>query len=148
MQFTCAVDIDLPRATVINYFKNPDNMQYWQDGFISYKQLGGNAGTEGAQSLVTYDIRGKKMQLTETVLTSKLPAEFHGLYEGDFGKNTMSNYFVELGPKLTRWRAEIEYLETKGFIMKMMSLFFSGIFKKQTQKWMNQFKSFTEKAPA
>jgi len=144
MKFTCSVDIDLPRSKVIELFDNPENMGNWQDGFISFEHKSGKAGEVGAQSIVTYEIRGRKMELLETITSRKLPEEFHGTYEGDFGKNTMNNYFTKLDPVKTRWKAEVEYLETRGFVMKMMSLVMPGMFRKQTQKWMDQFKDWSE----
>ncbi len=144
MKFNCAVDIDLHRDRVVELFDNPENMQFWQDGFISFEPKSGIPGTVGAQSLVKYDIRGRKMTLTETITMRKLPEAFYGTYEGDFGKNSMNNDFKELGPQQTRWTAEVEYLEMRGFMMKLMAKLMPGIFKKQTQKWMDQFKVWSE----
>ena len=146
MKFTCTVDIAKNRAAVVLLFDNPDNMQHWQDGFLSFEHKSGSPGKAGAQSTIKYDVKGRKMTLLETVTKNDLPEEFHGTYEGDFGKNTMHNYFEVLGPESTRWRSELEYLETNGFIMKTMALLMPGIFKKQTQKWMDQFKAFAEKS--
>lgn len=85
-----------------------------------------------------------EMELLETVISRNLPEEFHGSYEGDFGKNYMYNYFNELDSKQTRWIAEIEYIEMKGFMMNVMKTLFPKTFQKQTQKWLNQFKTWAE----
>jgi len=146
MKFTCSVVIAKNRDDVVHLFDNPDNLQHWQDGFISLKHSSGTPGKAGAQSTIRYDIRGKKMDMLETVTKRNPPEEFHGTYEGDFGKNTMHNYFDVLGPESTRWRSELEYLEMNGFIMKTMAFLMPSIFKKQTQKWMDQFKAFAEKS--
>lgn len=144
MKFTCIVDIDKSREEVIHLFDNPDNMKHWQDGFVSFAHKSGTPGTEGAQSIVKYDMKGRKMDLLETVTKRNLPEEFHGTYEGDFGKNTMHNFFEVLGPKQTRWRSELEYIKMNGFIMKAMAIIMPSMFRKQTQKWMDQFKTFAE----
>lgn len=146
MKFTCSVDIDLPRDSVVKIFDNPENMQYWQDGFISYEPKSGKIGQTGAQSIVKYDIKGRKMTLLETVTLRNLPDEFHGSYEGDYGKNTMNNYFEILDNNKTRWRSEVEYIEMNHFMMKIMAKLMPSMFKKQTQKWMDQFKVFSETA--
>lgn len=144
MKFTCTVDIEKSRGEVVRLFDNPDNMPHWQDGFISFTPKSGTPGQVGATSIICYDIRGKKMELLETVTMNSLPEEFHGTYEGDFGMNTMHNYFEVLGPQETRWRSELEYLEMNGFVMNTMAKLMPNMFRKQTQKWMDQFKVFVE----
>ena len=144
MKFSCSVDIHLTRDIVVDIFNNPENMQYWQDGFISFHHKSGEAGQVGAQSLIQYDIKGRKMELLETVTVSNLPEEFHGTYEGHFGKNTMHNYFEKLPDGHTRWQSEVDYIQIDNFIMKIMSKLMPGMFRKQTQKWMDQFKVFAE----
>lgn len=144
MKFSCSVDIDKSRDEVVRLFDNPDNMRHWQDGFISFTPQSGTAGKVGAQSLIKYDIKGRKMDLLETVTKNNLPQEMHGTYEGDFGKNTMHNYFKVVGPNRTRWISDLEYQEMNGFIMKTMAKLMPSMFRKQTQKWMDQFKVFAE----
>lgn len=145
--FTCTVDIDLPRTRVIELFDNPDNMKHWQDGFESFEHVAGNPGEPGAQSIVRYNMKGRKFELLETVIKRELPKQFHGTYEGHWGKNSMNNYFEELSPERTRWRAELEYTEVNSLMMKLMGFFMPGMFKRQTQKWLDQFKAFAEGNP-
>lgn len=145
--FTCTVDIDLPRTRVVELFDDPENMKHWQDGFESYGHVSGNPGKTGAQAIIKYNMKGRKFDLLETVTKNALPDELHGSYEGDWGKNTMNNYFEELGPHKTRWRAELEYIEVNSLMMKLMGFLMPGMFRKQTQKWLDQFKVFAEKNP-
>jgi len=144
MKFNCSVEIDLPRNRVIELFDNPDNMRHWQDGFISFEHYKGEPGQPGAESKIKYEINGREMELTETVLVNNLPDEMSGTYESKMTYNSMKNYFHELNPTKTRWESEIEYIELRGFMMKIMGKLFPGMFRKQTQKWMDQFKAFAE----
>jgi len=139
MKFTCNVEIDESREEVIKLFDNPDSIQYLQDGFVSLECLSGTPRDEVAISRVTY----KRVELLETSITRNLPEEFHGSYEVSCGKNTVYNYFEKLGDK-TKWTAEVEYLETLGIMMRLMKTIMLGLFKKQPQKWMDQFKIFVE----
>lgn len=146
MKFTCSVTINLPRATVIKLFDNPENLKEWQDGFHSFQPLEGSAGEKGSVAEVTY-LMGKskkKMVITETVLKNNLPDEFIGHYHHEHMSNTMKNTFIDLGQQ-TRYDAEVHYLEFKGFMVKTIAFLFPGMFKKQVQKWLNQFKEFAEK---
>ena len=148
MKFTCYVDIELPIEKVIELFDNPDNMKHWQDGFVSFTNISGTPGQPGAKSRIIYKMgKGKKqMELIETVLVRNLPHEFSGTYEHKNMTNSMKNSFVKKGPAQTRWQADIEYTKLSGFMIKMMAFLMPGMFKKQVQKWMDQFKAFAEKS--
>jgi len=141
MKFSCKVEIELPRDIVVQLFDNPDNMPYWQDDFIAFEHISGTPGQEGSTAKVIY----KRVELLETVLENDLPNAFHGSYEGSWGKNLMNNYFEETGRQSTIWKAEVEYIAMENIMMKIMGRFFPGMFRKQTQKWMDQFKVFAER---
>ncbi len=145
MKFTCSVTVNLPRPRVIELFDNPDNMKHWQDGFISFTHKEGEPGQPGAMSIVKYSINGREMELTERVEVRNLPEEFSGSYESKYTFNYMKNTFHEIDLRTTRWDAEIEYTRMSGIMMKVMSWVAPGMFKKQTQKWMDQFKAFAER---
>lgn len=144
MKFSCSVDIDLPRERVIELFDNPHNLQYWQDGLVSFTHKSGIPGQVGAQSSMIYSNKGRKMEILETLTKYNLPESMHGSYEGSWGKNTMHNYFEVLDEVRTRWRADMEYLEMNGFMMKLMAKLKPSLFRKQSQKWMDQFKAWAE----
>ena len=147
MKFTCHVDVNQPINKVIELFDNPDNMKHWQDGFVSFTNISGRPGQPGAKSRVIYDM-GKRgqMELIETVLVRNLPHEFSGTYEHKHMTNSMKNSFKELSPNQTRWTAEVEYTKMNGFMIKIMAFLMPGMFKKQVQKWMDQFKAFAERS--
>lgn len=144
MKFLCSVEIDLNRDRVVELFDNPANMQYWQDGFVSFEHISGTPGHPGAKSRVLYKNRGKDIELIETVTVRNLPHEFTGGYDHSHMYNSMKNTFEELGSDRTRWNADIAYTIKKGFMLKVMSKIMPGAFKKQTLKWMVQFKEWAE----
>jgi uncharacterized membrane protein len=144
MRFKCQVDIDLPREKVIELFDSVDNLKHWQDGFISFEHLTGEPGEVGSTARMMYEMNGRPMELIETVTVKNFPDEFSGTYVHKHMTNSMVNKFEWLASDKTRWTAEIEYTQLNGFIIKMMAFLMPGMFKKQTQKWLNQFKAFAE----
>ena len=144
MKFTCFVDINLPIHEVIERFDNEENLKEWQDGFIGIEHIEGVKGEVGAKSNMTYKIGKKDMVLTETILVKNFPHEFTGLYEAKEMVNTMKNTFQPLSENQTRYSSEIEYTQFNGIMVKLMATLMPFIFKKQVQKWMNQFKAFAE----
>ena len=145
MKFTCSVDIKLPKARTVELWSDPENLVKWQDGFKSFEHLSGNPGEVGAKSEMKYENGSHKIELLETIISNNLPDEFTGRYEAKQMVNTMKNTFTEISENETRWEAEIEYLSFHGFMPKLMAFLMPGMFRKQTQKWLDQFRDFCEK---
>ena len=145
MNFTCSVEIKKPINEVVALFDNPENLSEWQDGFIRMETISGTPGEVGSKSRMLYKMGKGTMELIETILVNDLPNELKGQYEHKHMDNTMSNRFTTLPNGDTLYEAEIHYTAFKGFIVKVMKTLFPGMFKKQVQKWLNQFRDFCEK---
>ena len=145
MKFTCTVEIEKPVDDVVRLFDSVENMKEWQDGFVSYEHLSGTPGEPGAKARLIYKAGKREMELIETITVKNLPQEFSGTYEHKHMVNTIKNSFTPLGPNKTRYDAELEYTKFVGFVPKMMALFMPGMFRKQTQKWLDQFRDFAER---
>lgn len=144
MKFSCFVDIHLPKTRVVELFNNPENLKHWQDGHQGIDHLEGEPGAVGAKSMIHYQDGKRKMKIQETIIVSNLPDEFTGLYELKEMANTMQNLFEEISSEKTRYTANIEYTRFTGFMPKLLAFLMPGMFKRQVQKWMNQFKAFAE----
>ncbi len=145
MKYQCSVDIDLPIERVVELYDDPDNYKAWQDGFVSYTPLSNNPGEPGAKSRLLYDHNGREMELIETIKVKNLPYEFTAVYEHQMMTNVMKNSFIPISSYKTRYEVEVEYVKFKHFIGKLMARFIPFVFKRQTEKWLNQFKSFAER---
>lgn len=143
MKFSCHVDINLPRDRVIELFDNPENMHKWQEGLVSFEHLEGERGQPGARSKLVYQNGKKTFDLYEYITVRNLPEEFSGYYDHVAMRNTMRNSFKDLGNGITRWESNLDYT-FKTPMWRFMSMFMKGMFKKQTQKWLNNFKEFAE----
>ena len=86
----------------------------------------------------------REIEMIETITRRNLPEEFSGTYDAKGVHNIISNKFIELGPNKTKYLTESEF-QFKGF-MKLMGWLMPGAFKKQSQKFLEDFKAFAEKA--
>jgi hypothetical protein len=145
MKFTCSVTIHAPVQKVAELFGNEDNYKKWQPGFVSIQHISGDAGEPGAKSKIIVQPGKHTIELVETILVNNLPAEISALYEHKHMVNTMANRFTALGENDTRHETEITYTKFIGFMPKMMALLMPGLFKNQTQQWLEKFKLFAEK---
>ena len=142
-EYTVHVDIDLPRHRVIELFDNTDNLFKWQTGLQSFDHISGEPGQPGAKSLLVFQSGKQRVELTETITERNLPEEFSGTYEWSTGMNTLRNRFIELGPNRTRLESTCSY-KFSSFMLKMMGMFCPGMFRKQNQKFLDNFKAFAE----
>jgi uncharacterized membrane protein len=144
VKFTCLTEIYAPRKKVIELWKNPKNYKHWQDGFEAFKLIEGKQGEVGSRAFLTYNNKGNQFDLEETVVENKLPETFEGEYLHVTMTNRMKSTFVALDTETTIWKVEIHYTQFNGIAMKLFGFFGKRIFKKQTQKWLDNFKAFAE----
>lgn len=87
----------------------------------------------------------RQIDLLETITKNNLLNEFEGKYEWKGGWNTLKNQFIELGDDKTIWTTETE-MQLSGF-MKVNGFLMPGSFKKNSYKFMENFKEFAENQP-
>jgi len=144
MKFTCSVVINAPREKVTSLFNDEKYLKEWQDGYQGSQLLSGESGKEGAKSKIIF-LQGKRsMELLETIEVVDMPYEKTALYEHAHMTNSMQNIFEELENGHTKYSAHIHYTEFHGLVPRLMARFFPKLFKKQAQKWLDQFKHFVE----
>jgi len=143
MKYSCTIDIHLPRERVIALFDDPHNLKRWQPTLRSFEHLDGTAGQVGARSKLTYRKGERDMVMTETVTVRNLPERFVGTYTMDGVWNTVDNQFTAVDADTTRWDADVEFKFSNPFLT-FIGWVVPGMFKKQTQKFMQLFKDFAE----
>lgn len=144
MKFTCTVIINQPIDLVAELFINPDNLKEYQDGFLKKEIVSGVPAEVGTVSRMYYKQGKRDMIINETVTSNNLPHEFSGFYHHIHMDNTMTVRFIPLAENQTRYETEVEYTAFRGFMVKAIAFLFPSMFKKQVQKWLDQFKEFAE----
>ena len=145
MKYTVEIDINLPREKVIELFDNQDNLSKWQCGLESFEHLSGTAGEVGAKSFIKYKMGKRDIEMTETIIKKNLPDEYSFTFEAKGMWNQVDNYFKAMDANTTKWKSDNIF---KGnFMMSVMMFLMPGAFKKQSLKFMNNFKAFAEDRP-
>ncbi len=85
------------------------------------------------------------MILTETIVSNELPHSFEAFYHHKHMDNSMKCTFAEIVPNKTQCKYEFEYTRINWFMPRLVAILFPGMYRKQGEKWMNQFKEFVEK---
>ncbi len=144
MHYSCEVLINLPREKVIKLFDDAGNLKKWMEGLESFEHLSGEPGQPGAESQLTFDHKGHRLEMIETIRERNLPELYAGTYTTRGVINEVINHFYEDGTDRTRWVSENEF-QFNG-LMKLMVFFMRNAFPKQTKFHMENFKKFAEKA--
>ncbi|MGX1930907.1 SRPBCC family protein [Flagellimonas sp. 2504JD4-2] len=142
MKYTIEIVIDLPRDEFLKKLDNAENMKHWQRGLVKYELLSPDPSREGAQMSLTYKMGKREFDMIETLIKRNLPDEMHTTYDTKGVHNIQKNYFKEENGK-TRWISESEF-QFSGIGMKIMAFLMPGAFKKQSCKYLEDFKAFAE----
>ncbi len=145
MKFKGTIEINQSIELVTQLFADPKNLKHYQDGFVKKELISGRQGEKGAVSKMYYQYGKRQMELVETIMANHLPNVFEAHYHHKHMDNTYKCFFTALGPNKTRYDIEVEYTRINWVMPKMMAILFPGMYRKQGQKWMQNFKEFVEK---
>ena len=148
MKIKGSIDINQPRDRVAELFADPENLKFYQDGFLRKELVSGISRQDGAISKMYYQYGKNEMELTETITANRLPESFEAFYHHKHMDNTMECTFEWLGANETRYNYAIEYTRINWVMPKLMALLFPSVYRKQVEKWMKQFKEFAEHSNA
>ena len=143
MKYTCTIEIDAPIEQVAELWADENHFAQWQDDFESIELIEGAPGAIGSLSKIKYN-GTPKIVLAETILKNDLPRIKVGQYDHKHMTNTQTTRFEAIDNNRTLFTSEVEYTKFNGFMIKLFAKLFPGKFKQQSQKWMNQFRSFAE----
>jgi carbon monoxide dehydrogenase subunit G len=143
MNDTLEIEINQPRARVAELFGDPENLGAWQPGYLGLEHLSGTEGAAGSTSTLRYAHGKRVIEMTELLEVNNLPDEFSATYCAKGMKMTVRNRFEEAGPDKTRWDSENEAV-VSGIMMRVIALIMPGCFRKQSLKYMENFKAFAE----
>ncbi|RKE92179.1 SRPBCC family protein [Ichthyenterobacterium magnum] len=144
MKYTSEIIVKVPLDEFVKKMNNAENMKHWQRGLIATEHISGTPGEFGAKMKLNYQLGKRKMELIETVTKSNFPDEFHAIYSTKGMHNAQVNFFTQTPEGYTKWTSKAEFTPLN-FSMKVMTFLMPRAFKKQTLKYMHDFKNFAEK---
>jgi carbon monoxide dehydrogenase subunit G len=142
MKYTVNIDIDRPKDEVVSLFHNPEHYLKWMNGLQKHEIIKGEFGKVGTISKFQFKMGKREMIMEEEVLKSDLPNEHIVSYKAGKVCNEVCNRFEEISENQTRVYND-QAFQFKGF-MKLMGWFMPGAFKKQSMKYLVDFKNFVE----
>lgn len=143
MRYTVSIEINAPIDEVVRRFDNPDNLREWMPGLVSFEHMEGTPGEPGAKSKMVFQMGKRRIEMIETVTERNLPSRFAGTYEAKGVYNEVGNSFSAIDANTTIYSSD-QYFDFKG-AMKIIGWLFPGAFKKQSLKYLQDFKQFVER---
>ncbi len=143
MKYTQEIIINRPLLEVIGHFDNQANLYHWQPELLNFEHISGEPGKVGAQSRLTYMMGNREVEMVETLEICNLPEAFTGTYEAKGVWNRVQNRFSALDANRTKWESHCEF-QFSSIGMKLMGWLMPWLFKKESYKYMRNFKDFVE----
>lgn len=143
MLYTTEIIVKVPLNVFVNKMDNMENMKHWQRGLQSAEHLSGNPGDLGSKIKLNYKFDKREMEIIETITKSDFPNEFHATYKTKGMNNIQENYFTKTEDGFTKWTSVNEFIPLS-FPMRIMLFLMPSAFKKQSLKYMKDFKNFAE----
>lgn len=143
MLYTTEIIVKVPLDVFVKKMNNIDNMKHWQRGLQSTEHISGHPGDLGSKIKLNYKYDKREMEIIETITKSNFPSEFHATYTTKGMNNHQKNYFSETADGHTKWTSVNEFTPLS-FSMRAMLFLMPNAFKKQSLKYMQDFKNFAE----
>lgn len=144
MKYTSEIEIDKRIDRVIELFDDPKNLPKWMKGLESFEPISGRAGHVGSKSRLKFKMGKREFEMIETITVRHLPEEYTCTYELKGVNNIVKNKFIRLSDERTKYITEQEF-QFSGF-MKIIGFLMPTAFKKQSMKYLIDFKNFVENA--
>ena len=142
MNYTLELQIKQPIDVVGELIGDPGLRQSWQPDLLGIEPVEGEPGKQGSTALLKYRMGKAVLEMKETIVENRLPHQFASTYEADKVWNLVVNDFEETAAGRTKWTFTSEF-RCRG-LLKAMAFFMPGMFRKQSLKYMKQFKDFAE----
>ena len=143
MRYRLEQEINLHRDRVFALMLDHQNLTKWQPDLLSVEHLSGVPGQVGAKTKQVNRQGKGELEIIETITVRKPPEELCATYEAGSVWNLIECRFYDIGNDRTRWVLTSDFRSTN-IMLKLMTIFTPGMFKKQTAKFMNRFKEFAE----
>ena len=144
MQYVETIDINCPRDEVTAKVTDLALAGQWQPTFIRSEPISGTPGETGAKTKLVHKFGKGETELIETIEAASLPDGLTCVYETKGVWNRVVNRFTEPSPGVTRWEMDCEF-KCSG-MMKLVAKATPGMFRKETRKNMEAFKTYAEGA--
>lgn len=142
MKYTSEIIINRPIEKILPLFDNPDNMFKWMEGLKKITPLTKQQGHVGSRMEMYFELGKRKLHIIETILEKNLPQSMCCKYTSFGMENLVHIHFEPIHDNQTKYWTENTF-KFKG-IFFLMKYFFSNMFKKQSYKYLTDFKSFAE----
>lgn len=142
MRYSFDIKIEKPIEVVIQKFKDEEGLKHWMDGFQKVEHISGIPGTKGAVSDFYFLHKKREMKIRETILEENLPKSIKFAYQSSMGYNEVETVFEPINENRINLTSN-NYFKLKG-LMKVFGWLMPGMFKKQSLKYMTNFKAYCE----
>ncbi len=142
MEFSKQIIVAKPLEQVAALLEDPHHPLHWQPALVAIEPGAGERGTPGATARFSYDYKGTKFDLEETVLARVLPEHVVSSYATKGIEHKLTIRLEDAGDGTTRidFDNELKFSGT----MKLMGSMLGGKLREQAEKNVDYFKTWAE----
>lgn len=143
LSYTSEIIINKPVTTCFSEIVNLDSMKHWQEGLISIEHISGTPREIGSVMILNYLFGKRKMKLTESVTHRENNSSIHFNFDTKIMHNVQKNTFEVIDETTTKWVSKNQFFP-RNFSARIMLFLIPKAFKKQTKKYLTNFKNYVE----
>lgn len=143
MRYTVQIEVEKPLDEVVRLFVDRANMPYWQEGLLADEPLEGEPGHAGSRARLRFKMGKREIEMVETIEVRDLPQKFTAFYDTKGVRNRVAMRFEKVSDSTTRLVSDQEFV-FEGLMMRIMGALFGSMFRKQSMKYMTDFRAFAE----
>ena len=143
MKYTTEIIINKPVEKCFSALENLENMKHWQLGFENVEHISGIPRAIGSKIKLNYRFGKRKMSLEESVMAKEKNHCIHFNFNTKGLLNIQENFFEKIDKTTTKWICINEFIPTN-FSARIMLFLMPKAFKKQSKKYLTDFKNFVE----
>jgi len=145
MKYSVSNTISKPIQEVIEAFSHQENRLIWMKGLTSFEELDDAPLSIGAKSRLTFIMGKRTLIMTQIVLDNQLPESLKLVSKSRDVNNMITHKFRAVGENKT-YHETAHIFEFKNWGMKLLSPLMKKAFIQQSQTYLDDFKTFIEKA--
>ncbi len=142
MKYTETIEINASRDSIWDGLVKEENLKKIHPTVVSTETVEGNFGEQGSTTKMIFEMNGREMVMTENILEIKEKELHKAEYDADGVHNVNELTIKQIGDN--KYEVSITSEFSFSGIMKLMSLFMKGSFKKETSRALEALKEFAE----
>lgn len=144
LKYQTEIELALPLQKVAAILGDPEQNEYWMKGLVNMRPVKGEPMQKGAQTYFEFELGRRNSEMLEEIIENQLPERLITSYRAKGVYNIVENRLKALDSDRTHYTVVHEF-QFSG-IYKLLGILMGKAFKKQSAKYLQDFKRYAEQS--